>query len=71
MVTAEQKRKNCQYILNNLDKYVLDSREFFVNSDFDTYRTDYYCIGIDNLNNLDYFKIKREMAKMIIRDKNN
>jgi len=71
MITAEQKRKNCQYILDNLDNYVLDSREFFVNRDFDTYGSDYFLIGIDSLNNLDYFKIKQEMAKMIIRDKKN
>ena len=44
-MTPEQKEKNQKYILNNLDKYVLDSRGNFIHIDSDLMGSEFYFIS--------------------------
>ncbi|CFW92801.1 protein of unknown function [endosymbiont DhMRE of Dentiscutata heterogama] len=62
-LTPEQKERNQQYILDNLDNYWPDSKGDFVNTDSDTYGEDYFWIGKYQVT--DYKDILWEMAKKI------
>src|SRR2546421_2274817 len=62
-LTPEQKQKNQDHILNNLDKYIVDIHGNFFNTDNDDY------IGQKSL--INYEEIKEKMVEMIIKDKEN
>src|SRR4051794_19569373 len=70
MVSLQQKEKNQKYILDNLDKYVIDSRSNFVHIDSDlmgSENAELYFIGKEAVS--DHKEILEAIEKMILQNK--
>ncbi|CAG8464682.1 7882_t:CDS:2 [Cetraspora pellucida] len=65
-LTPEQKEANKDYILANLDKYIIDNRRFFYHIEKDFYG-EYGYIGPGAVN--DYQEVKEKVIDRILKDK--
>ncbi|CAG8732123.1 1645_t:CDS:2, partial [Ambispora leptoticha] len=67
-MTPEQKSNNKNYILNNLDKYVIDSRQYFYGEDAES---KYTYIAKDALPDGAFEEIRDQIYQKIIQNKND
>jgi len=65
-MTETQKKENKNYILNNLDKYIIDGHNNFINCELELGGDKYY---IENFQVENYEEVKEKVIESLLKDK--
>jgi len=70
-LTSERKTQNQEYILSNLDKYIIDTQGnfFHIDEDMMVNEDERFYIGKEAVE--DYNKVREKLAEMIINEKDS